>query len=62
MTPPTRPPPGTWEEDIAQKLICQVFRAGRVLDLAGCYRLARVIQAEGHRSGAAGRPSAATAC
>jgi len=43
------PEPGTHEDDIMQRLIPAMSRAGRQVDLDACARLARMIQARGHR-------------
>ena len=50
-----RPLPGTHEEGIYTKLLCQMSRAGRAVDFGGCVELAEVIQREGHRSSKARR-------
>jgi hypothetical protein len=42
-----RPEPGTAEEEIYNKLLPAVSRAGRAVDTAECARLARLIQRVG---------------
>jgi len=45
----TRPAPGTAEEDIYERLIPQMSRAGRVVDLEALATLAADIQRLGHK-------------